>query len=88
MLHSVFCTAPVKKTISPLSQDCRAGRKRICKITGDRKLCARMASMGVFPGEEITLLCGEKGAQCLFRIADTTISLDAAASENILVESL
>jgi len=88
MLHSVFCTAPAEKAIAPLSQDCRTGRKRICKITGDRKLCARMASMGIYPGEEMTLLCGEKGSQCLFRIADTTISLDAAISDNIFVESL
>ena len=87
-MDTVFCKAPAEKSIAPLSQHCGTGRKRICKITGDRKLCARMASMGVFPGEEITVLCGEKGTQCLFRIADTTISLDAAIGDNILVESL
>ncbi|MCK5516811.1 MAG: hypothetical protein KAI39_08055, partial [Desulfobulbaceae bacterium] len=26
------------------------GRVQVCKVNGDRKICARMASMGLYPG--------------------------------------
>ena len=74
--------------ISPLSQNCSAGKKKICKITGDRKMCARMASMGVYPGEEVQLLCTHNGSQCVLRVGNGTVSLDAETIDKILVESL
>ncbi|MEE4241778.1 MAG: ferrous iron transport protein A [Desulfopila sp.] len=76
------------QSISPLSQNCSAGRKKICKITGDRKMCARMASMGVLPGEEVQLLCGHNGSQCVLRVGNGTVSLDSETIDKILVESL
>lgn len=74
--------------IMPLSRIRHHGRKRICKITGDRKLCARMASMGFYPGEELELLCSGNDSQCILKIQGGTISLDTTASNNILVQSI
>jgi ferrous iron transport protein A len=74
--------------VMPLSKIRYHGRKRICKITGDRKLCARMASLGFYPGEEVELLCREKNSQCILKTQGGTISLDNTASNNILVQSI
>jgi ferrous iron transport protein A len=71
--------------IAPLSESCRSGRLKICKITGDRKLCTRMASLGVYPGEEVELLCPENGSQCLLKLQGTTLTLDSNTTRNILV---
>ena len=72
----------------PLSENCQAGKVKICKITGDRKLCARMASLGVLPGEEAELICPQKGSQCLLKIHGGTLSLDKTTSNNIIVQSV
>jgi ferrous iron transport protein A len=74
--------------VAPLSKIGPHGRKRICKITGDRKLCARMASLGFYPGEEVELLCREKDSRCILKIQGGTVSLDTMASNNILVQSI
>ena len=76
---------PCPKQVAPLSESCRSGRVKICKITGDRKLCARMASLGVYPGEEIELLCPEKNSQCLLKLQGATLSLDSNTTRNIMV---
>jgi ferrous iron transport protein A len=78
----------IPNQILPLSKINHRGRKRICKITGDRKLCARMAALGFSPGKEIELLCRQNDAQCLLKIQGGTISLDNTASNNILVQSI
>ncbi len=72
----------------PLSESCRAGKVRICKVTGDRKLCARMASLGVIPGEEAELICPRAGSQCILKIHGGTLSLDRVTSNNIIVRSV
>lgn len=74
--------------VNPLSKTDQAGRIRICQVTGDRKLCARMASMGVYPGIEAELICPENGSHCILKIQGGTISLDRSVSENILVSAL
>lgn len=74
-----------QKNVTPLSETGRSGRLKICKITGDRKLCTRMASLGVYPGEEIELLCPENGSQCLLKLQGGTLVLDSNTSRNILV---
>ena len=76
------------RQVSPLSGKGQAGKIRICQITGDRKLCARMASMGVYPGIEAELICPENGRQCILKIQGSTISLDRSVSENILVSGI
>ena len=77
--------SPCPKQVTPLSESCRSGRLKICKITGDRKLCARMASLGVYPGEEVELLCPENGSQCLLKLQGATLSLDSNTTKNIMV---
>lgn len=72
----------------PLSETCRVGKIRICKITGDRKLCAKMASLGVLAGEEAEIICPRNGSQCLLKIQGGTLSLDHTTSSNIIVQSV
>lgn len=76
-----------KQQISPLSSLCHAGRIRICKVQGDRKLCARMAAMGIYPGTEGDLLCPDNGSKCILRISGGSLCLDHSMSENILVSA-
>ncbi len=74
--------------IGPLSMRARTGRVKVCKVTGDRKICARMASMGLYPGVEADVICSETGSQCLLKVNGGTISLDSDVSDNIFVTSL
>jgi len=73
------------RRISSLSEAGKCGRMKICKIEGNRKQCARMASMGVRAGEEIDLICPENGSNCIFKIQGGTISLDNDTSRAIMV---
>ncbi len=74
--------------ITPLSKRASIGRVKVCKIIGNRKICARMASMGLYPGVEADVICSETGSQCLLKVNGGTISLDSEVSDNILVSSL
>lgn len=87
-VRSCMKPAECPRQITPLSHSNRSGRIRICKITGDRKLCARMASLGVHPGEEAELLCPENGSSCLLKLQGGTLSLDTSATRNILVTEI
>jgi Fe2+ transport system protein FeoA len=69
----------------PLSETCCSGRVKVCKVNGNRKLCARMAQLGLLPGCEIELLCPCQGQQCMIKINGGTLSLDIPSAENILV---
>jgi len=73
------------KNALPLSQACAHGRVKVCKVRGNRKLCARMAALGVLPGREMELICAGHGHQCMVRIDGGTISLDKLSTDNILV---
>lgn len=64
------------------------GRVQVCKVNGDRKICARMASMGLYPGVVADIICAEEGSQCILKVNGGTISLDSSLSENIVVTSL
>lgn len=74
--------------VAPLSKKGHSGRIKVCKVTGDRKICARMASMGVYPGVEADIVCAESGNRCILKVHGGTISLDADISANIFVTSL
>jgi ferrous iron transport protein A len=75
-------------SISPLSRRGNTGRIKICKVTGDRAICSRIAAMGVYAGVEADVICSGKGSRCLLKVNGGTVSLDADVSENILVTSL
>lgn len=81
------CMGPRKctKQVSPLSKLSRSGRFKVCQIKGDRKHCAKMASMGLLPGEEMELICPENGNLCVIKVKGGNISLDNETSENIYV---
>ncbi len=74
--------------VEPLSRKGGGGRVKVCKINGNRKVCARMASMGVYPGAEADIICAENGHQCLLKINGGTVSLDSDVSNNILVTKI
>ena len=80
-LHSSQQIPPTPK---PLSQTYER-RLKVCKISGDRKLCARMATLGLLPGCEIELLCPSRGHRCMVKVNGGTLSLDQPCAENIMV---
>ncbi|MCI5166319.1 MAG: ferrous iron transport protein A [Candidatus Electrothrix sp. GM3_4] len=74
--------------IRPLSECCRCSRVKVCKVSGDRSTCGRMASLGVLPGTVLELLCPARGRgrrQCMVKINGGTLSLDALTARNIFV---
>lgn len=71
--------------VSPLSQKVHGGRFKVCQIKGDRKHCARMANLGLLPGEEMELICPENGSLCVIKVKGGNISLDNESSDNIYV---
>jgi ferrous iron transport protein A len=87
-IRNCFEKKQCRNLIAPLSKRARTGRVKVCKVTGDRKICARMASMGLYPGVEADVICSETGSTCLLKVNGGTISLDADVSENIFVTSL
>ncbi len=77
-----------KKVEAPLSKNGHCRKVRVCKVTGDRKICARMASLGLYPGVEADVVCAQQGSQCVVKVNGGTISLDSNISENIYVTDL
>lgn len=73
---------------TPLSSACGRERFKVCRISGDRKLCARMAQMGVLPGSEIELICPGSLKQCMVRVKGSTVTLDPLCAQKILVTPL
>lgn len=75
----------------PLSECCGCRRVKVCRISGDRSVCGRMASMGLLPGAEMELLCPAQGRgrqQCMVKINGCTLSLDELTAGSIFVQSL
>lgn len=84
-LRGCFCHQDHDDQATPLSRRGKAGRVRVCKVTGDRKLCAKIAALGIYPGSEAELICPENGHQCVVKVHGGNICLDRTISENILV---
>ena len=84
-----FCPQSVRdqNKATPLSAQRQGGPLRICRIEGDRGLCAKMAAMGLYPGREAELIHPECGGQCLLKTEDCTLCLDKSTCERILVTS-
>ncbi len=83
--HCCLRKVPCPDGAVPLSKACCKGRVRVCRISGDRKTCARMAHLGLLPGSEVELICPGKGNRCMVRVNGGTISLDQPLAEGILV---
>ncbi len=71
-----------------LSRACCNSRLRVCRLTGDRRLCARMAHLGLVPGRELQLICSGSGENCLVKLGDGVLTLDEQTSENIIVTAI
>jgi ferrous iron transport protein A len=71
----------------PLCNAQAGKRLKVACIDGGRRLCARMASMGIYPGVEMEVLCSGCGRPCLVRVHGGTISLGAGLSDKIMVTS-
>lgn len=79
------CMKRVDEAGLPLT-DARPGeRLQVKSIAGGRRLCARMAALGIYPGAELELLCSACGAPCLVRVHGGTLSLGCGVSDKILV---
>lgn len=70
---------------SPLSKLTGTSRFTVCKVSGDRKLCARMGALGIFPGASGELICPADGGQCILRIHGSNLCLDNTITDNIFV---
>ena len=62
-------------------------RLKVCRVGGGRGVCARMAALGIFPGQEVKLVCAADQSRCLVRLNGSTVSLGDGAAENILVSA-
>ena len=88
-IKNCFTRGRCRDLVAPLSKWGRnSGRVKVYKVTGDRRVCARMASMGVYPGVEADIICSESGSNCILKVNGGTISLDTDVSENIFVTTL
>ncbi|WP_417908799.1 FeoA family protein [Candidatus Electronema sp. PJ] len=74
----------------PLSECCGCSRRvRVCRISGDRGICGRMATLGVLPGTVLEPLCSRESRRrqhCMVRLNGSTLSLDEPIASNIFVE--
>ncbi len=58
---------------------------RVTGIAGGRRLCARLAHMGIYPGVELEVICAGKGLPSIVRVRNATLSLGKGMSQKILV---
>lgn len=72
----------------PLSECCGCSRVKVCRISGDRSVCGRMASLGVLPGAVLEPLCPGRGRRrrCMVKVNGGTLSLDELTAASIFVE--
>lgn len=79
------CSSQSSNQSTPLSKRNNCGRARVCAINGDRKHCARMASLGLYPGNEIELISPSHGDNGIIKVHGGTVSIDKETMDNILV---
>ena len=70
---------------TPLSSACGREKFKVCRISGDRKVCARMAQLGVLPGSELELICPGRNKQCMVKVKGSTVTLDELLADHIMV---
>ncbi|MCD6533615.1 MAG: ferrous iron transport protein A [Deltaproteobacteria bacterium] len=71
----------------PLAQAGCGRPLKVCRVGGGRGICARMAALGIFPGQEVELVCAAGQSRCLVRLNGSTVSLGDGAAKNILVKA-
>ncbi len=73
--------------VLPLAEAGCGRRLQICRVDGGRGVCGRLAAMGIFPGQEVELVCAADHSRCLVRLNGSTVSLGEGAAEKILVKA-
>ena len=71
----------------PLAEAGCGRRLQICRVDGSRGVCGRLAAMGLFPGQEVELVCAADNTRCLVRLNGSSVSLGDGAAEKILVKA-
>lgn len=79
------CMGHKRCQVTPLSKKSKCGRTRVCGINGDRKHCARLASLGLYPGNEIELVSQSEGNNGIIKVHGGNVSIDKETMDNILV---
>ena len=79
------CSTKQNCRISPLSEKSKCGFARVSRVDGDRKHCARLAALGLYPGNEIELVSPANGDRCIVKVHGGTISIDRDTTKNILI---
>ena len=82
-LRCDMCEAPPGECL--LSCAPQGQKLRVKQILSGRGLCGRMASMGIYPGAEIEVVCAGCGCHCLVRVHGGTYSLGSGVSQKIVV---
>lgn len=70
---------------TPLSRKNSCGLVKVCGVHGDRKHCARLAALGIYPGNEIELVNPSNGGECIIKVHGGTISFDSDTTDNIII---
>lgn len=85
LLECCGCENSGGNGLLPLA-DARPGHPvEVKAIEGGRKLCARMAALGIYPGVVLEPLCSSCGAPCLVKVRGATLSLGIGISRKIMV---
>ena len=79
------CSSQSECNVTPLSKKIKCGIAKVSSVNGDRKHCARLASLGLYPGNEIELVCPSQGDGCVIKVHGGTVSIDRETMENILI---
>lgn len=74
--------------VLPLSETRPGDVVRLVRLNGGRRMCARLAHMGLYPGVQVTIVSGGEGAPVIIRKGQSTISIGKGMSGKILVEKV
>ncbi|SFM84105.1 FeoA family protein [Thermodesulforhabdus norvegica] len=77
-----------REEVIPLSETKPGDQVRLVRLDGGRLMCARLAHMGLYPGVQVTVVSGGRGAPVIVRKGHSTISIGRGMSRKILVQKL
>ena len=72
----------------PLAMVKAGERVRCVQLNGGRGLQARLASLGLLPGTELTVVCADTRGPILVAIGESRIALGRGMAHKIMVEPI
>ena len=69
----------------PLSAICGKCKITIHQVTGDRRTCARIGALGLYPGAEGEVIFPDQGKSCVLYIHGGRLCLDRLLADRIMV---